>query len=90
MLQKAIELGADYVDVEFDSFRHITRRDSSKLIISYHNFKETPHNINEIYEDISQCKPDIVKVVTYANDNSEIVSSILLAVIGTQIMSYLF
>ncbi|MFQ5713658.1 MAG: shikimate dehydrogenase [Candidatus Scalinduaceae bacterium] len=68
LLQKAIELGADYVDVELDSVRHITRRDSSKLIVSYHNFKETPHNINKIYEDISQCKPDIAKVVTYAND----------------------
>jgi 3-dehydroquinate dehydratase/shikimate dehydrogenase len=68
LLQKAIELGADYVDVELDSVSHITRRDNSKLIISYHNFKETPHNINKIYEDISQCKPDIAKVVTYAND----------------------
>ena len=68
LLQKAIELGADYVDVEFDSVRQITRRDSSKLIVSYHNFKETPHNINKIYEDIFQCKPDIAKVVTYAND----------------------
>jgi 3-dehydroquinate dehydratase/shikimate dehydrogenase len=68
LLQKAIELGADYVDVELDSVSHITRRDSSKLIISYHNFKETPNNINKIYEDISQCKPDIAKVVTYAND----------------------
>ena len=68
LLQKAIELGADYVDVELDSVSHITRRVSSKLIISYHNFKETPHNINKIYEDISQCKPDIVKLVTYAND----------------------
>ncbi|MHC4454174.1 MAG: type I 3-dehydroquinate dehydratase, partial [Planctomycetota bacterium] len=68
LLQKATKLGADYVDVELDSVSHITRRDSSKLIISYHNFKETPHNINKIYEDISQCKPDIAKVVTYAND----------------------
>jgi 3-dehydroquinate dehydratase/shikimate dehydrogenase len=68
LLQKAIELGADYVDVELNSVSHITRRDSSKLIVSYHNFKETPHNINKIYEDISQCKPDIVKLVTYAND----------------------
>jgi 3-dehydroquinate dehydratase / shikimate dehydrogenase len=68
LLQKAIELGTDYVDVEFDSIKHITRRNSTKIIMSYHNFKETPHNINEIYEDISQCKPDIAKIVTYAND----------------------
>ena len=68
LLQKAIELGADYVDVEYDSIKQITRRDSSKIIISHHNFKETPHNLNKIYNDICQHKPDIVKIVTYAND----------------------
>ncbi len=68
LLQKAIELGADYVDVELDSASHITRGGSSKIIVSYHNFKETPHNINKIYEDISKYKPEIAKVVTHAND----------------------
>ncbi len=68
LLQKAIELGADYVDVEYDSIKQITRRNSSKLIISYHNFKETPHNLSKLYNDICQHKPDIVKIVTYAND----------------------
>jgi 3-dehydroquinate dehydratase / shikimate dehydrogenase len=68
LLQKAIELGADYVDVEYDSIKQITRRDSSKIIISHHNFKETPHNLNKIYNDICQHNPDIVKIVTYAND----------------------
>ncbi|MBT6052998.1 MAG: type I 3-dehydroquinate dehydratase, partial [Candidatus Scalindua sp.] len=46
LLQKAIELGADYVDVEYDSIKQITRRNSSKIIISHHNFKETPHNLS--------------------------------------------
>lgn len=68
LLQKAIELGANYVDIEFDSIKHISRRDSSKIIISHHNFKETPHNINKIYADICQCKPDVAKIVTYAKD----------------------
>ena len=68
LLQKAIELGADYVDVEYDSIKQITRQNSSKVIISHHNFKETPHNISKIYNDICQQKPDIVKIVTYAND----------------------
>ena len=68
LLQKAIELGADYVDVEYDSIKQITRRNSSKIIISHHNFKETPHNLSKIYDDICQQKPDIVKIVTYAND----------------------
>jgi len=68
LLQKAIELGADYVDVEYDSIKQITKRNSSKIIISHHNFKETPHNISKIYDDICQHNPDIVKIVTYAND----------------------
>ena len=68
LLQKAIDLGADYVDVEYDSIKQITRRNSSKIIISHHNFKETPHNLSKIYDDICQQKPDIVKIVTYAND----------------------
>jgi 3-dehydroquinate dehydratase / shikimate dehydrogenase len=68
LLQKAIDLGADYVDVEYDSIKQITRRNSSKIIISNHNFKETPHNLSKIYDDICQQKPDIVKIVTYAND----------------------
>ena len=68
LLQKAIELGADYVDVEYDSIKQITRRNSSKIIISHHNFKETPHNLSKIYNDICQHNPDIVKIVTYAND----------------------
>ncbi|MCP4265209.1 MAG: shikimate dehydrogenase [Candidatus Brocadiaceae bacterium] len=68
LLQKAIDLGADYVDIENDSVNQITRRGSSKIIVSHHNFKETPQNISNIYNDICQHKPDIVKIVTYAND----------------------
>ncbi len=68
LLQRAIELEADYVDIEYDSIKQINRRNSSKIIISYHDFKETPHNLGRIYSDICQHKPDIVKIVTYAND----------------------
>ncbi|MDR4497601.1 MAG: shikimate dehydrogenase [Candidatus Scalindua sp.] len=68
LLQEAIDLGADYVDVEHDSIKHISRQDSTKIIVSYHNFKDTPRNINKIYDEICQCKPDIVKIVTYAHD----------------------
>ncbi len=68
LLQKAIDLGADYVDVENDSIKQITRSGKSKIIVSYHNFKKTPQDINKIYDSICQHKPDIVKIVTYAND----------------------
>ena len=68
LLQKAIDLGADYVDIEYDSIKQITRRNSSKIIISHHNFKDTPHDLSKIYDEICQQKPDIVKIVTHAND----------------------
>ncbi|MCP5003059.1 MAG: shikimate dehydrogenase [Planctomycetes bacterium] len=68
LLQKAIDLGFDYVDVEHDSVRHIVRRDYTKIIASYHNFKETPNNLSNIYDEICHLKPDIVKIVTYADD----------------------
>ncbi|GJQ58412.1 MAG: shikimate dehydrogenase (NADP(+)) [Candidatus Scalindua sp.] len=68
LLQRAIDLRFEYVDVEHDSMMHIIRRDYSKIIASYHNFQETPHGINQVYDKICQCKPDIVKIVTYAHD----------------------
>jgi len=68
LLQKAIDLGADYIDVEYDSIKQIVRRKDCKVIISCHNFKETPQDLSKIYNDICQHKPDIVKIVTYAND----------------------
>src|SRR3989337_4434399 len=45
LLKLAIRLQADYVDVEHDSIQHIRRdtvhRVPTKIIVSYHNFRET-------------------------------------------------
>ncbi len=68
LLQKAIDLRFDYVDVELDSIEHIVRRDCTKIIVSYHNFQETPHNLHKIYDEMCLWKPDIVKIVTYAHE----------------------
>lgn len=37
-----------------------------KLILSYHNFHETPESIDEIFAALECHKPDIIKLVTYA------------------------
>src|SRR3989338_10875174 len=49
LLKLALQLQADYVDVEHDSIQHICRgtgrlahTNKTKLIVSYHNFRETP------------------------------------------------
>jgi 3-dehydroquinate dehydratase/shikimate dehydrogenase len=49
------------------------------VIISYHNFKQTPKNLEAIYKKIKSHKPDIIKIVTHANsinDNIKILNLI--------------
>ena len=72
LLKLAIRLQADYVDVEHDSIQHIRRdtelRVPTKIIVSYHNFRETPDDLTDIYKRLSQSGADIVKIVTHANN----------------------
>ncbi len=72
LLKLAVRLQADYVDVEHDSIQHIRRdtvhRVPTKIIVSYHNFRETPRDLTDIYKRLSQSGADIVKIVTHAND----------------------
>lgn len=74
MLKKAAELGADYIDIELDSGKEaildITEnRFRSKIIVSYHNFKETPklEELEKVYESIQEFKPYMAKIVCHAN-----------------------
>lgn len=71
VLKLAIQLQADYVDIEHDSIQNIpgdtARRVPTKIIVSYHNFRETPDNLISLYQRLRQSGADIVKMVTYAN-----------------------
>jgi len=60
-------LGADYIDLEVDAAQSIPRYGETKRILSYHNFKETPENLEEIYADMLQLDGDIFKLATMAN-----------------------
>ena len=68
LLRAAIAEGADYVDIEMDVAEKIPRYGRTQRIISYHNFEETPSNIEEIHHQISQLDPDIIKIATMANN----------------------
>ena len=72
LLKKAITLNADFIDIELNSGKKIIRdliknKRNSKVIVSYHNFKKTPQNINRIYKQIKKLNPDIIKLATFAN-----------------------
>ena len=73
LLKLAIQLHADFVDVEHDSIQRlrddaalITPASKTRLIVSYHHFQETPGNITEIYQKLSKSGADIIKIVTSA------------------------
>ena len=66
-LEAAIELGADYVDVELELAGRIRRGGRTRIIVSYHNFTATPLNLAEIYSKIAGAGADVVKLATMAN-----------------------
>jgi len=67
-LQQAIDLGADYVDVELDSVAKIKRKGPAKLIVSVHDLEGTPEDLVGLYARIRAVRPDVVKIVTTASD----------------------
>ena len=68
LLRTAVADGADYVDLEWDVAGQIPRYGETKRIISYHNFDETPEDLEDIHERLSKLDPDIVKIATMANN----------------------
>lgn len=65
-LRAAIDLGAEYVDIEHDAVALIPERGQTRLIVSYHDFEQTPANLVEIYRQIAAKGADVVKVVGMA------------------------
>lgn len=72
MLREAIAFGADYVDIEEDIADKVPRYGKTKRVISYHNFRHTPKDLEEIHARMSELDADVVKIATMAqspNDN---------------------
>ena len=72
LLKTAMDSGADFVDVEFGSEVAKIIADigaASKIIISHHNFKETPSlaKLDSLYRNMKKLNPDLIKIVTAAN-----------------------
>lgn len=71
LLRSAIAEGVDYVDLEEDIAHKIPRWGKTKRIISFHDFRKTPDDIEAIHERICALDPDIVKICTMANRPSD-------------------
>ncbi|MCP4813167.1 MAG: shikimate dehydrogenase [Planctomycetaceae bacterium] len=67
ILRSAIAGGVDYVDLEEDIAAAIPRYGSCQRIISLHDFRETPSNLEEIHQRLAALDADIVKIATMAH-----------------------
>ncbi len=64
ILREAIALQTEYVDLEDDIAGDIPRYGKTKRIISYHNFRHTPDDLEEIYTRLAALDADVVKITT--------------------------
>jgi 3-dehydroquinate dehydratase / shikimate dehydrogenase len=67
LLRTAISEGVEYVDLEDDIAGVIPRFGKTKRIVSVHDFRKTPENLEEIHGRLCALDPDIVKIATMAN-----------------------
>ena len=73
LLRAAIVAGVEYVDLEEDIAARIPRYGKTKRIVSYHDFDETPADLEAIHARLAKLDPDIVKIVTMANSPADCV-----------------
>ena len=68
LLREAVALGVDYVDLEMDIATKIRRFGKTKRIVSYHNMKTTPVDLEDIADKCAEFDPDVVKIATVGDD----------------------
>ena len=70
LLRTAIAEGVDY-SIWKTTLPLGPRFGKTKRIVSFHDFRKTPDNLDEIHRRLSQCDADIVKIATMANHPSD-------------------
>lgn len=71
LLNEAVTLHAEYVDIEADSIVRIKRGPGTKFIVSHHDFERLPDNLEEIHSRIADSGADIVKIACMVRDIRE-------------------
>ena len=80
ILTASVNAGARYVDIEIEAdlnqqsaIIEVAKKHQCKVIISYHNFNETP-GLREMYKIVDQCfelGADIAKIATLSKSNAD-------------------
>ncbi len=71
LLRQAIVAGFDWVDLETDVADEIRRFRDVKRIVSYHNLREVPADLEHIYEQMCQQDADVLKIAVSAQQPSD-------------------
>lgn len=79
ILRSAIASGVEFVDLEEDIAAEIPRFGATKRVISYHNFEETPEDLDEIHARLANLDADVVKIATMANSFTDSIRMMRLA-----------
>jgi 3-dehydroquinate dehydratase/shikimate dehydrogenase len=66
LLRTAIAEGVEYVDLEEDVAAGIPRFGKTKRIVSYHDFRSTPDDLDEVHARLAALDADIVKIASMA------------------------
>src|SRR5437762_8222704 len=66
LLRQAIVGGFDWVDIESDIAEEIRRFKNVKRIVSYHNFREVPADLEKIHQRMCAQDADVVKLAVTA------------------------
>jgi 3-dehydroquinate dehydratase / shikimate dehydrogenase len=67
LLRQAIVGGFDWIDLETDVAEKIRRYKDVKRIVSYHNLREVPHDLETIHARMCDQDADVVKIAVTAH-----------------------
>jgi 3-dehydroquinate dehydratase/shikimate dehydrogenase len=68
LLRQAVVAGFDWVDLEGDVAEEIPRFGDVQRIVSYHNLREVPHELEEIHDRLCLLDADVVKIAVTAQE----------------------
>ncbi len=71
LLRQAIVAGFDWVDLEGDVIDAIPRYKDVKRIVSYHNTREVPANLEEIHAKLCKKDADVVKLAVRGHNQAD-------------------
>lgn len=75
LIKKVVQLyQPDYIDFEYYSYKDVFEEmlDFPNLVLSYHNFQETPENMMEILSELTSLNPKLVKVAVMAHTEQDV------------------